>query len=107
MTDDDILLVLVTAPADAASTLATRCVETGVAACVNVLPSMQSVYRWQGNVETATEQLLIIKTTRAAYGQLEVLVLAEHPYELPEIVSVPVGPSSSRYLQWLLDNVSP
>lgn len=103
----DVLLALVTAPANAAPGLAQRCVASGVAACVNLLPAMQSVYRWQGAVETADEQLLIIKTTRTAYPMLEALVLAEHPYELPQIVSVPVGPSSPRYLQWLLDNVSP
>jgi periplasmic divalent cation tolerance protein len=104
--DAEALMVLTNVPPANADALARHCVASGLAACVNLLPPMASVYRWQGKVETATEQLLLIKTSRAAFPKLEAAIHALHPYELPEIISVPLGPSSPRYLQWLLANVS-
>ena len=103
----DALLVLTNVPPAQAEAIARHCVDTGLAACVNLIPPMTSVYRWQGQIESATEQLLLIKTSQSAYPRLEAALHALHPSELPEIISVPLGPSSPRYLQWLLANVSP
>lgn len=101
------LLVLVTCPPDLATRLATGLVEAGVAACVNVLPAVTSVYRWQGAVETAGEALLIAKTPADRYGALEAAVRAAHPYELPEIVAVSISDGLPAYLRWLADSVAP
>ncbi|MFN3987165.1 MAG: divalent-cation tolerance protein CutA [Rhodocyclaceae bacterium] len=98
----DTLLVLTNLP-DAASAqrLARLLVEQRFAACVNVLSPCTSVYRWQDGVEEASEVPLLIKTTRAAYGALEEAILAHHPYELPEIVAVPIERGLETYLAWL------
>lgn len=98
----DTLLVLTNLP-DAASAqrLARLLVEQRFAACVNMLSPCTSVYRWQDGVEEASEVPLLIKTTRAAYGALEEAILAHHPYELPEIVAVPIERGLETYLAWL------
>src|SRR5690606_12857243 len=102
------LLVLCTCPdADAALRLAEAAVEGRHAACVNIVGGMRSVYRWQGEVTGDDEVLLVAKTTAAAYAGLEALWQAAHPYELPEIVAVPIAQGSARYLAWLSDGVSP
>lgn len=101
---DDALLVLTTLPDRAsAERLAAALVEAHAAACVNILGGCTSVYRWQGKTETAGEIPLLIKTTRAAYARLEAAVLAQHPYELPEIVAVPVSAGLPAYLQWVAE----
>lgn len=86
---------------DLAHRLAALLVDEGLAACVNVLPGVSSVYRWQGAVETAAEVLLLIKTDAKHYPALESRLCAEHPYELPELIAVPVATGSSAYLAWL------
>lgn len=99
---NDILLVITNLPdAQAAGQLAQRLVEERVAACVNQLAPCTSTYRWQGDIETASEVPLLIKTTRAAYPRLEQLIRTEHPYELPEIVAVPVTTGLPAYLNWV------
>jgi periplasmic divalent cation tolerance protein len=99
---DDILLVSTNLP-DAASAgkLARQLVEMRVAACVNQLAPCTSTYRWKGNIESATEVPLLIKTTRAAYPQLEKLIREAHPYELPEIIAVLVTAGLPSYLDWV------
>lgn len=99
----DVLVVYVTCPPDAADALARSLVEDGVAACVNVLPTVTSTYRWQGCVERESESLLLIKTTRARYATLEAAVRAHHPYELPEIVAVAVTAGLPAYLDWVTE----
>jgi periplasmic divalent cation tolerance protein len=84
--------------------LARTLVEEGLAACVNVLPPMQSVYRWKGAVEVDTEQQLVIKTTSARVAALEARLRALHPYELPEFL-VLTADGSVRYLQWITESV--
>lgn len=84
--------------------LARTLVEEGLAACVNVLPPMQSVYRWKGAVEVDTEQQLVIKTTSAGVAALETRLRALHPYELPEFL-VLTAEGSARYLQWIAESV--
>jgi periplasmic divalent cation tolerance protein len=100
------LLVLVTCPPAAATAIATALVEARTAACVNLLPGVTSVYRWQGAIERAGETLLIAKTTADGYAAVEATVRAAHPYELPEIVAVSISAGLPAYLQWLADSVA-
>jgi len=102
---DAALLVLITCPPADAEALATALVEARVAACVNLLPGLRSVYRWQGAVESAGETLLIAKTTADRYDALQAEVLARHPYELPEVLAVSVARGLPPYLRWLADSV--
>jgi len=99
----EVLLVLTSLPDQAsAKRIAEALVENHAAACVNILAECSSVYRWQGKVETANEVPLLIKTTRAAYPQLEKIIQTHHPYELPEIVAVFVDDGLPGYLQWVM-----
>lgn len=103
----DILLVITNLPdAQSAAKLAQQLIEARVAACVNQLAPCVSTYRWQGNIETATEVPLLIKTTQAAYPRLEQLIRAAHPYELPEIIAVPVTAGLPAYLDWVSQETS-
>lgn len=96
------LLVLTNLPdAGQAQALAAALVEAHLAACVNILAPCTSVYRWNGAIETATEVALLIKTTAARYAALEAAIRARHPYELPEIVAVPVTQGLPGYLDWV------
>jgi periplasmic divalent cation tolerance protein len=98
----DTLLVFTNLPdRSAANTLARALVERRVAACVNVLSECTSAYRWQGKVETATEIPMVVKTTAAAYPELERAIRELHPYELPEIVAVPICSGLPEYLDWV------
>ncbi len=102
------LIVLTTLPEPAsAQALATALIADGLAACVNVLAPCTSVYRWQGKVETAAETPLLIKTTAAVYPALEAAIRARHPYELPEIVAVPVERGLPAYLAWVAASTAP
>lgn len=85
--------------------LARLLVERELAACAQVLPPMTSVYRWRGNIERASETLLLIKTTRGAYPQLESAIKENHPYQTPEIVALPVVAGSDDYLRWVAGSV--
>ncbi|HEY7183044.1 MAG TPA: divalent-cation tolerance protein CutA [Blastocatellia bacterium] len=81
--------------------LAMLLLEGGLAACVQILPPMTSIYRWQGAVERASEILLLIKTTRPAYPRLETVIKENHPYQTPEIIALPVEAGLGDYLSWL------
>lgn len=94
-------VVLVSCPEADAGRIAQALVEARQAACVNALPGMRSVYRWQGKVETAAESLLLIKTTAAAYPALEQAVRELHPYELPEILAFNPANGLAGYLAWV------
>lgn len=98
----DILLVFTNLPDRAgAERVARALIENHAAACVNILAECTSVYRWQEIVETAGEVPLLVKTTRAAYPRVEQTIRQLHPYELPEIVAVPLGAGLPGYLQWV------
>lgn len=98
----DIVIVMTNLPDRAsASRIAALLVEQHHAACVNILADCTSVYRWQGKVETATEVPLLVKTSAIAYARVEALIRANHPYELPEIVGIPVGHGLPAYLEWV------
>ena len=106
-TPDQPIAVFITAPnKDEASRLADLLVERNLAACVQILPTMLSVYRWQGKVERQEEVLLIAKTFAAKFAELEREVRAVHSYETPEIVAVPLTAISEPYRQWLSANVN-
>lgn len=99
---NEILLVITNLPdAETAGRLAQRLIEERAAACVNQLAPCTSTYHWQGSIETASEVPLLIKTTRAAWPRLEQLICAAHPYELPEIIAVPVTTGLPAYLDWV------
>ncbi len=98
------LLVLTNLPdAASAEALAHALVEARLAACVNMLAPCRSVYRWAGAVETAAEVPLLIKTTAERYSDLERLIRERHPYELPEIIAVPITAGLPGYLAWVRD----
>ncbi len=96
------LVVLCTCPSqEVAEALAGELVEARHAACINIVPEITSVYRWQGAVQQDSEALLIIKTTRDAFPALQEALKQGHPYELPEVIAVPVANGSPEYLAWL------
>jgi periplasmic divalent cation tolerance protein len=101
------LLVLTNLP-DAASarTLADALVAGRLAACVNILAPCRSVYRWQGQIETAEEVPVLIKTTTERYAALETAIRQHHPFELPEIVAVPITRGLPDYLAWVTNETT-
>jgi periplasmic divalent cation tolerance protein len=101
---DELIVVYVTAPEERAVELAGRLVKQRVAACVNVLPRVRSIYRWEGQLEDSDEALLIIKAPRAGFDALERAVRALHPYEIPEIIAVPVVAAHAPYAAWVAEN---
>jgi periplasmic divalent cation tolerance protein len=90
-----------------ADKLARSLVEEHLAACVNILPGLSSVYRWQDKVETAAEHLLVVKTTQERFAAVENRIRELHSYELPEVVAVPIVAGSENYLRWIREQVSP
>ena len=96
-------LLVMTNLADVASAqiLARALVGQRLAACVNMLPGTRSIYRWNGAVEEDAEVTLLIKTTTARYAELEQAIRALHPYELPEVIAVPVSAGLPAYLAWI------
>lgn len=104
----DTLLVLSNLPDRAAADrLAQALIERRLAACVNILAPCRSVYRWQGALESAEEYPVLIKTTAERYAAVEEAIRALHPYELPEIVAVPVGAGLPAYLEWVAAETRP
>ena len=103
--ESEYLIVLNTCPGSiTAKNIATDLVANKLAACVQVIPAVQSFFRWVGKVETKEEYLLIIKTTVACYPEVEKSIKALHSYELPEIVAVPISTGLSGYLKWINDS---
>jgi periplasmic divalent cation tolerance protein len=104
----DAIVVLMTAGSrEEAVRLADILVVARLAACVQILPEMESVYHWQGKVERAPEVLLLAKTTRPNFPALEAAVRSLHTYETPENIALPVTAASAPYLEWLTANVIP
>lgn len=88
---------------ETARSLATSLVEAKLAACVNILPRVQAVYMWKGKIEHDQEVLLLLKTRPQRFAEIEAHILARHPYELPEIIAVPIVAGLKPYLQWIDD----
>lgn len=103
---DPIVVFITASTLVEARLLADKLVETQLAACVQILPQMESVYRWQGKVERQPELLLIAKTTAERFEELEEQVRALHSYDTPEIVSFPLTKCSPDYLRWLQESVN-
>ncbi len=104
----DVVVVLVTAPsAEVADRIASGVVEARLAACVAVLPGVQSVYRWQGVVERADEIQLVIKTARDRVDALRGLITSLHPYTVPELLVLPVVDGLPAYLAWVVAETRP
>lgn len=105
---DNVMIVLTNCPdAEVADRLARTLVEQRLAACVNRLPAVDSVYRWQGAVERAVEVPLLIKSTRERLPEIQEVIRALHPYEVPEIVAIPVVAGLPAYLRWVVDETQP
>jgi periplasmic divalent cation tolerance protein len=100
-------MVLCAAPEDFdADGLAAALLEGGLAACVQILPPMTSVYRWKGSVEKATERLLVIKTIESRVQQVEAAIRARHPYEVPEIITIEISGGHATYLAWISESTA-
>lgn len=86
---------------ESAEKIARLLVERNLAACVNILPGLTSIYRWQGQIQSAQEHLLLIKSNKGCYQAVETALLENHPYELPEIIAIPVEHGLPEYLHWI------
>ena len=103
----DTIIVLTNLPdREAALGLAQELVTQKLAACVNVLAAGTSVYRWEDKIETAQEVPVLIKTRAALYAEVEAAIIGRHPYELPEIIAVPVMRGLPGYLEWIVAETS-
>ena len=105
MTDKRIVLTTASSEEEARK-IAHHLVERSLAACVNLVPQITSIYRWQGKVEEAREWLLIVKTTAAAFAQVRDTIAEFHSYDVPECISLPIEDGSQNYLQWIGESVS-
>jgi periplasmic divalent cation tolerance protein len=102
-----VLVVLCTCPDPAtAELLAAGLVENGLAACVNILPEIRSIYRWQNEVQQETETLLVMKTSRETYPQLESWLIDHHPYDVPEVLALPIDRGAPDYLDWVIQETT-
>jgi periplasmic divalent cation tolerance protein len=105
--DEAIVVLMTAANGEEAARLADMLIGAHLAACVQILPEMESVYRWQGKIERQPEILLLVKTARSKFDDLEREVRALHSYETPEIIAVPIVAGSSPYLEWLSASLKP
>ncbi len=103
----DCQLVLCTAPEESAILLAEKIVELKLAACVNVINGVRSVYSWQGEKQQSAEAMLHIKTTRDALDALFSMLQDEHPYDIPELIALPIQDGTDGYLNWIRGEVKP
>ena len=102
----DKVLVLTTAGSEAeARKISNQLVERRLAACVNIIPRIQSMYRWQGKIETAEEFLLIIKSTKTRSADVQAAIREVHSYELPECIVIAMEGGSAEYLKWIEESV--
>jgi periplasmic divalent cation tolerance protein len=101
---ETVLVVMTNVPdAACADKIARAVVEARLAACVNCLPGVKSVYRWEGAVEEAVEITLMMKTTASRYTELQESIQSHHPYKVPEIIAFPVTAGSEPYLTWVIE----
>ena len=103
--DEQPIVVMMTAGSrEEAARLAEMLVGARLAACVQIMPEMESLFRWEGEIQREPEFLLLAKTTAANFDRLETEVRALHSYETPEIIALPVTAASTPYLNWLVEN---
>ncbi len=102
----DYFIALTTCPdREIANSLAQAIVEQQLAACVNIVPDIQSVYQWQGKIETDNELLLVMKTNQQTLKALELFVLQQHPYETPEFICINIESGAQAYLDWITSSL--
>jgi periplasmic divalent cation tolerance protein len=100
------LLVLCSCPdKEIATTISENIVAQHLAACINIVPGIKSVYHWQGNVESAEESLMLIKTHQQKFSSLKNTITTMHPYEVPEIISVDISDGLPKYLDWITSSM--
>ncbi|MCF6764585.1 divalent-cation tolerance protein CutA [Thiotrichales bacterium 19S3-7] len=99
-------LLLVSIAPNQATILAELLVESKLAACVNIIPKIESIYHWQGQIQHDKESLLLIKTTQAHYQELEKIILQHHPYDIPEIISFDISNGHENYLNWIYQSLT-
>jgi periplasmic divalent cation tolerance protein len=102
---DKVIVLTTSGNESEAKTIARELVERQLAACVNIVPRTQSIYRWEGNVESAEEFLLIIKTMKARTAEVQSLIRELHSYELPEFIVLSIETGTAEYLKWIEDSV--
>jgi periplasmic divalent cation tolerance protein len=100
-------VVTTTASREDAQKIAETLIQDRLAACVQIIGPITSVYRWQGKIETSAEWQCVAKTRHALYGRLETAIRAVHAYQVPEILAIPVACGNAAYLHWLEDETSP
>ncbi len=102
MTDKKYIMVFCTCPdQDSAASMAENIVAQHLAACINIVPGIKSIYQWQGNVESAQEALMLIKTDADKYDALQKTIKTMHPYEIPEVIQVDISNGLPEYLSWI------
>ena len=102
----DTVVVLVTTPsAEKAAQIARALVEEKLAACGNVLPGIRSIYRWEGKVQEDEEALLVLKAPRKRFEELRDRVLALHPYQVPEVIALPIEAGHDAYIDWIVQSM--
>jgi periplasmic divalent cation tolerance protein len=105
--NEQYLVILNTCPdKESATQVANALIHRQLAACVNILPGLTSIYPWKGQIETSEECLLLIKSTQSAYEKVETTIRDAHPYELPEVIAVPIVTGLHTYLSWIGENIS-
>ena len=105
MTDKIVVFSTCETPEEA-SRIARALVEAKLAACVNIVSGVESIYRWKGGIESSAEVMLVVKTRRHLFARVQALIESTHSYELPECIAVPVVEGSERYLRWLDEGLS-
>ena len=103
--DEAIVVLMTAANGEEAARLADLLIGAHLAACVQILPEIESVYRWEGKIERQAETLLFAKTTRSKFEDLEREVRALHSYDTPEIIALPIVAGSAPYLEWLSESL--
>ncbi len=104
---ESITIGLITAPSlEVARALASKLLESRSVACVNLVPSVESIYRWEGEIQIDQEVLMIVKTTQALRAQVIEVVAKEHPYDVPECIFMRVDDGNSPYLSWVMKEVA-
>jgi len=99
---EQFLMVVTTCPDnETAHLVANKIIERSLAACVNILPEVVSIYQWKGERQQGTEHILLIKTEKSRYTELQNLITESHPYELPEVIAVPISEALPEYLSWI------
>jgi len=105
---DEVRVVFCTFPdPETAHRIARDAVDQQYAACANLVPAVKSIYRWLGRVQQADETLVVYKTSAIRYPDLEAFLLRSHPYEVPEIIALPLSAGSADYVRWVIDNSGP